>query len=385
MTELFMRAIPLVLLFLTAAPPAENSVQTLVDRIKAVGREGAGNAAAADAWRQLTRHGLDALLPTLAGMRGADATAANWLRTAADAIAERAVTAGQALPTRELEAFVRDTRHAGPARRIAYEWLVRADRDAPARLLPDLLNDPSLELRRDAVALAVQKAERLRDSGETAAAVRAFQAAFAAARDEDQVEQLAKQLKALGVDADVAAHLGFVRRWLLLGPFDHTGGKGFPAAYLPERGVDPAATYRGKAGQVLRWVAHVTDDPYGRVDLNKAVGKHHGAVAYAYAVVESQAERPVEVRVGSQNGVKVFLNGRELFAREEYHHGMRMDQHVAAGTLRAGRNEVLLKVCQNEQTEDWAQSWSFQLRLCDAVGGAVPVQVVAVPAGEVRR
>ena len=44
--------------------------------------------------------------------------------------------------------------------------------------------------------------------------------------------------------------------------------------------------------------------------------------------------------------------------------------------LKAGRNEVLIKVCQNEQTDDWAQTWGFQLRLCDAIGGAVPFKVL---------
>jgi hypothetical protein len=31
----------------------------------------------------------------------------------------------------------------------------------------------------------------------------------------------------------------------------------------------------------------------------------------------------------------------------------------------------LLKICQNEQTEDWAQRWEFQVRICDSSGTAV--------------
>ena len=42
-----------------------------------------------------------------------------------------------------------------------------------------------------------------------------------------------------------------------------------------------------------------------------------------------------------------------------------------------GRNTILLKVCQNEQADAWAQVWDFQLRVCDAVGGAVPLTVVS--------
>ncbi|MBI3406864.1 MAG: hypothetical protein HY040_00725 [Planctomycetes bacterium] len=54
-----------------------------------------------------------------------------------------------------------------------------------------------------------------------------------------------------------------------------------------------------------------------------------------------------------------------------------MDQHAGKGTLNKGRNEILIKVCQNEEKETWAEPWSFQLRICDDLGAAVPVVVVA--------
>jgi len=112
------------------------------------------------------------------------------------------------------------------------------------------------------------------------------------------------------------------------------------------------------------------------VDINKAIEPIKGVTAFGFAAVASPQERPVEIRVGSNNAVRIWLNGKEIYFREEYHHGMEMDQHVGKGTLKAGRNEILIKVCQNEQTEDWAKLWSFQLRVCDALGAAVPVTVV---------
>ena len=48
-----------------------------------------------------------------------------------------------------------------------------------------------------------------------------------------------------------------------------------------------------------------------------------------------------------------------------------MDQYVSTGVLKPGRNVILLKVCQNEQDQSWAQDWKFQLRVCDATGTAV--------------
>jgi len=92
--------------------------------------------------------------------------------------------------------------------------------------------------------------------------------------------------------------------------------------------------------------------------------------------VNAEQETPVEIRFGCICAVKIYLNGKEVFAREEYHHGQRFDQYLSTGTLKAGRNEILLKVCQNNQTDSWAQDWKFQLRLCDATGGSLPVTVV---------
>jgi hypothetical protein len=238
-----------------------------------------------------------------------------------------------------------------------------------------MLHDPSAELRRDAVELVLRGARERLDRGDRAGAASAYRKALGGALGPDQVGAIAAKLRELGTEVDLAAHFGFLRRWALLGPFDNHGGAGFDTPFPPEKGVDLAAACKGKGGAELRWARHVTSDPYGVVDLNKALGKHSGAVAYAYAVVVSPAERPVEVRVGSENAVRVFLNGRRIFAREEYHHGMRMDQHVAPATLKAGRNELLVKVCQNEQKEEWAQKWSFQLRITDAAGAKVALEL----------
>src|SRR5262249_2658476 len=152
----------------------------------------------------------------------------------------------------------------------------------------------------------------------------------------DQVEAVAKALKDLGEPVDIAAHFGFIRTWQLIGPFDNTKGKGHAAVFEPETKVDLKAGLTGKEGKELRWAAFTTNDPYGTVDLNKALGKNMGAAGYAYAVVELPAERAVEVRAATKNAVKIFVNGKPVFAKEEYHHGKYLDQHVARVTLHKG-------------------------------------------------
>lgn len=347
-------------------------LKELLTRVRAVSREGTGNEEAATAWKELAAQKPAALPAILAGMDDASLLASNWLRAAVDAVAGRALASKEPLPVAELEKFLNETNHNPSARRIAYELLVKVDPKTPDRLLPGLLMDMSPELRRDAVARAIEEANKIAEKGDKDAAKAAYQKALNAACDEDQVTELSKKLKPLGVEVNLAKHLGFVLNWYLVTPFDNVKAKGFDVVYPPEKGVDLKATYTGKENNKAAWQPTVSTDPMGKVDLNKALGKLKGTIAYAYAIVDSPEERPVQVRSSSFNALKIWVNGKEVFAREEYHHGMRFDGGIAPAVLKKGRNEILIKVCQNEQTESWAQSWIFQLRLTDSVGAAVP-------------
>jgi hypothetical protein len=381
-------AFGIILASVTAAPAAETDA--LIKAIKGVGAEGTGNVAAAKAWAELAKAGPGALPDILAAFDGADVTAVNYLRTAAEAIAERELSAGRTLPAAKLEAFLQDKKRSGKARRLTYELLVRNDPKVPERLLPGMLYDPAGELRRDAVDVALKDAQTILDKGDKTAATAAYRKVLNSARDKDQVDLIAKQLKTLGVEVDLATQFGFIRHWALVTPFDNVEGIGFAKAFPPEKGVDLTATYTGKKDEKAKWLTHTTTEPYGVVNLNKALGKLKGTTAYAYAIIDSPDERPVELRAGCINALKIYLNGKQVFAREEYHHGMDVDQHMGSGTLKKGRNEILVKVCQNEQTDVWAQEWMFQLRVCDALGGAVPMAVVEPtiqaekPEGKVR-
>ena len=347
-------------------------LQDLLARVKAVGPEGAGNAQASAASRELCDGGPEDLLAILRSMDGAGPVAGNWLRSAVDAIAGKALAEVRALPARGLEELVLERSHDGPVRRLAYEWLLRVDPSASDRLVPGMLDDPAVELRRDAVARELDLAEKLLEGGKKPDARSAFERLLPASRDEDQVSRIAKRIEELGGKVDLARHFGFVRDWRLVGPFDSSDGVGYATAYPPETASpDENGEYTGKSGPV-RWIEHSTPDPRGMVDLNKALGKHMGVVAYGAARIRSSEDRPVSVRAGTPNALKIWLNGRLIFTREEYHHGSSMDQHRAEGMLRKGENLILIKACQNEQTDDWAQDWSFQLRVCDLTGGGLP-------------
>lgn len=374
-------AIGLLLVPLSPLFAGAQEVGSLLARIKTVGREGAGNVEAAKAWRELVKAGPEALPQVLAGLDDAGPRAANWIRSAVETIADQALASGKNLPADRLEMFVKDTKHTGAARRLAYEQLVRVDPSAPARLLPGMINDPGPELRREAVAVLLKKAQAYIANENKQAALPAYQKALSVARDQDQVKFVAARLKTLGVDVDLTKHFGFITEWMLAGPFDNTGGKGFHTNYPPEKAPPAPQGFLGKGGKKVAWQKTTTTLALGIVDLNKVFpdedqGRLREAVAYAYAAVETDKERPIEIRCGSNNAVRIYLNGKEIFFREEYHHGMEMDQHAGKGTLKAGRNDILIKVCQNDQDEVWARNWSFQLRVCDHLGAATPVKNV---------
>jgi hypothetical protein len=69
-----------------------------------------------------------------------------------------------------------------------------------------------------------------------------------------------------------------------------------------------------------------------------------------------------------KNGWKVWLNGKFLFGRDEYHRGAEIDQYRLGGELKPGSNVILVKLTQNEQKEEWTKEWEFQMRLTDALG-----------------
>ena len=306
----------------------------------------------------------------LAAIDGAGPLAANWLRAAVDTVAERQLQRDGKLPVAELEKFLLQKQHDQRARRLAYEWIVRADPTAPDRLIPGMLDDPSLELRRDAVARVVSAAEKAAAEQKTDEAISTYQKALDSARDLDQVLAVTEALKKLGHPVDLARQFGFVQDWKLLGPFDNLQGKGFDKPYQPEVAVNLAATYPA-AGGTIGWVADHTDNENGYVDLNKALGKHMGVAAYAAVEFHSDRSGPAEIRLGTESANKIWLNGKLLFSAEVYHANGLMDQYVGRGELRKGRNLILLKICQNEMTQEWAQDWKFQCRVCDSTGKAI--------------
>lgn len=344
-------------------------IRSLAATIRDVDERGQGHSAATGAIKKLSTFDADALPVLLEEIDQANPLSANWLLGAFESIAERSLRQGEPLPAEALERFLLD-RHRNPrARRLAFEWLRQVDSTAEDRLVPGMLDDPSAEMRRDAVARLIEEAKTKADNAPEAARDLYSQALGGAVHD-DQVKTIVTALETLGQDVDVQQHFGFLAQWHLIGPFDNQESKGFDIAYPPENELDLQAKYEAQPGEV-GWVPIETDHDYGIVDIARDFGPHKGAVVYAAAEFQSTKSRPVQIRLGTPNAWKIWVNGKLLFAREEYHRGMSLDQYRVDAQLREGRNVLLLKICQNEMEQDWAQRYQFQLRISDHAGSAV--------------
>ena len=339
------------------------------DEIKALQSVGGGAEGAAEARAArdtLVAGGSENMVPVLEGFRGASTLASNWLRSTFETIADEQLKSGKGLPKDKLLAFVRDTDQSPDARRLAYEWLLKESPDLKQQLIPGMLLDPSPDFRRDAVAQLIETAKQASGS----ASVETYRKAFAGAVHEDQVKTISEALREAGVEVDIQKHFGFLSQWKMIGPFDNREMAGFAVAYPPESKIDPAAEYEGQLGKVS-WQPIATEDDYGVVDIAKQIENYKGSTMYATTKFQSASEQQVQFRLGTPNAWKLWVNGQLVFQREEYHRGTGMDQYTVPVKLRPGANTVLLKLCQNEQDQPWAQRYQFQLRVCDASGAAV--------------
>ncbi len=371
-----MRTIPpmclwLVLASLLAAPVAlaAEAFDASLQQLSQIDSTDQPNSVSA-AWKNVAQGDIQQLPQVLATIDGANPLAANWLRAAADAMAERALANKQSLPTVELERFITQTRHDPRARRQAFEWLRKVEPEQAAKLIPGMLQDPSVELRRESVALRITEAQQSEAAGARDSAITAYRQALDGARDEDQVKEIAKSLRGLDQEIDLPKHFGFIQNWQLIAPFDNTNQTGLDTVYPPESAIDLKSEVPGKDA-TAKWQAFTGEDDFGMIDLNKPFGALKEVVGYAWTEFQSDTEQEVELRLGCKNAWKVWVNGELLFSRNEYHRGMQMDQYRMQAKLKPGKNEILVKVCQNEQTESWTVEWQFQLRVCDATGTAI--------------
>jgi hypothetical protein len=373
--------VTLVLLCPAAEPAAAgDEVGALLKDITSAGPRAAGSDAARAAWDKLVVRGPAVLPRLLEAMDTPDTVTGNWLRTAFDRIVDADVhDGGKRIDADALLAFVKDPKHQGRARRLALDTLERLRPGTTERLTGGWLEDP--EFRYEAVAAVLKDADALAKNGDKEKALAAYRKAFAAARDLAQAAALAGRLMNRGVTVSVFDHLGFLRDWRIIGPFDARGMKGFAMLYPPEEKIDLAAQYPGKGERTVAWQRYHVDEPppaaaaefrSALVNFDKALGTTHDAVAYAYTAFRVPEAREVELRGAADDNFTVWVNGRRAFGLEEYRNGVRLDRHRFRVKLQVGVNTVLVKVCQAPRDPTSPEpNWEFVLRVVDDTGKGI--------------
>ncbi|MFQ6041763.1 MAG: DUF3352 domain-containing protein [Candidatus Poribacteria bacterium] len=158
------------------------------------------------------------------------------------------------------------------------------------------------------------------------------------------------------------SRVGFIPEsaWYVIGPFGNDANAGFDTAYPPEEGVDLEGEYEG-VGATVNWEQWADDKADGFVDFQYMFEPDQWVVAYAWTTVTSPETREAQLRVGSDDDVKVWLNGKEALSRK-IARAASPDQDIVPVTLNEGENKLLVKVCNRKM------AWGFYLRFTDSNG-----------------
>ena len=134
--------------------------------------------------------------------------------------------------------------------------------------------------------------------------------------------------------------------WWVCGPYACAGiEEGLRRTYAPER----------KSGSPNRFFAHPGPDTQrvswqryhsrqaGRVNFVEALGERQNAVAYAMTYIYAPKQTRTTLRLGSDDGIAAFLNGRRLIEKAAQRPAMPDTDRVEI-TLEEGWNQLFLKV-----------------------------------------
>ena len=354
----------LIILLLAMLTSSLWSSEDLLNAIKRVGPKGEGNTKVVREWSTVKQMSSSNIPKLLLGMNQANDLGDNWIRAA---IFEILDTSGKnTLPENDIIKIIKNLQNHGNTRITAFDFLNSSAPQVAQSLIPTFIDDPEPGLRRKGVQLLLDQASTLEKKEQ---AMDAFEYALGKARDVDQIENACKSLTELGKSINLLKVMGFITNWKVIGPFDNTARNGFVKIYSPEVELDSHnQDHQGKSG-MIKWQDFSTSDQLGLLDLNQPFGHIKEVLCYAYTEFNASEESIVQFRIGSKNAWKLWVNNELIFARDEYHRGStRVDQFILDGRLKAGKNQILIKVCQNEQTESWTKQWEFCFRITDTSG-----------------
>jgi hypothetical protein len=131
----------------------------------------------------------------------------------------------------------------------------------------------------------------------------------------------------------------FIDTWYIIGPFPNPNREYMDKVFPPESVVDLDATYVGKDGRNLAW--QWMKSPRVMIAPHIATGY---AVWYAYTEVYSDRNQTRWAAFGSDDYSKLWLNGELVWTSGKTPHKWIPDRGFRKLNLRAGHNQLLLKL-----------------------------------------
>lgn len=210
-------------------------------------------------------------------------------------------------------------------------------------LAPPVGGEPQPALVRNAARDATLAIARALPRDQRRDALAAIDRAIAASPADDAPFRAAAAAAINEIERD----LDFIRSWQIAGPLERQGttlAGLFDTTFAPETEPDgDAVVWCELAGSAL--------GADGVIDLAKFLGAGENRVAYLRTHLFSPRAQRARLEIGSDDGVKVWLNGALVHGKNAPR-GVRPGEDIVAVDLREGWNTLLLKVTQG--AGDWA-------------------------------
>lgn len=240
--------------------------------------------------------------------------------------------------------------------------------EAPPAAAPTAAQAPDPNAERETAALDEAKALRKSDPARAKALLRDV---LDTTTNRDRANAAWQALRLLGENRNPARERGYLTHYWLIGPFAsweldevwppeqaYLGGNSWngdlPAPWTKQ-------THPAKGGAQAAWREAMISDAFGVVDLLQRVSPEYYVLAYGVSVVYVPEEQGAVLRLGSDDGITVWLNGEEIHTNPAVRQ-FQVDEDSVPIRLKAGRNEFFFKIGNGERL------WLFAARLLNSNG-----------------
>ncbi|MEE9166524.1 MAG: glycoside hydrolase family 172 protein [Candidatus Neomarinimicrobiota bacterium] len=152
----------------------------------------------------------------------------------------------------------------------------------------------------------------------------------------------------------------YVTDWNLFGPFEAPDMTFLQVPYPPESQIDLQKKYPGADSTDVSWEVFQAG-PSGYIRLDNLFTRNERSIVYGLVYLFSPDERKSQILLGSDDGVRLWLND-VLTHNNPAYRGAYPDQDRVDVLLKKGWNKLLVKILQG------AGGWGFYVRFVDPDG-----------------